>query len=196
MRSPGTTRHSDADIEPSRRENCDGQVDRLPATTPRAYTYDAATLKKKWARLHAGDAEPLPKDDKVLAAWALFHAGEFQKATEAGLKARRAPAHDRRQQGAGDLRQLPREEREDQAGALPRGRRARREAQPATTRRNANALVLHGLRARPLQPGHQRRQGAGAGARRARSRTRSRRRSSSRPSTPTRTSRSAPSTPR
>lgn len=51
------------------------------------YVYDAATLKKKWARLHAGDAEPFPKDDKVLAAWALFHAGEFQKATEAGLKA-------------------------------------------------------------------------------------------------------------
>ena len=52
-----------------------------------AYSYDAATLKKKWARLHGGDAEPLPKDDKVLAAWQLFHAGEFQKATEAGLKA-------------------------------------------------------------------------------------------------------------
>lgn len=52
-----------------------------------AYTYDTAALKKKWARLHAGDAEPLPKDDKVLAAWALYHAGEFQKATEAGLKA-------------------------------------------------------------------------------------------------------------
>ena len=51
------------------------------------YTYDTATLKKKWARLHAGDAEPLPKDDKVLAAWGLFHAGEFQKAAEAGLKA-------------------------------------------------------------------------------------------------------------
>lgn len=51
------------------------------------YTYDAAALKKKWARLHAGDAEPLPKDDKVLAAWALFHAGEFQKAHDAGLKA-------------------------------------------------------------------------------------------------------------
>jgi hypothetical protein len=52
-----------------------------------AYTYDTAALKKKWARLHAGDAEPLPKDDSVLAAWALFHAGQFQKATEAGLKA-------------------------------------------------------------------------------------------------------------
>jgi urease accessory protein UreF len=51
------------------------------------YTYDAAALKKHWARLHAGDAEPLPKDDKVLAAWALFHAGEFQKAYDAGLKA-------------------------------------------------------------------------------------------------------------
>ena len=51
------------------------------------YTYDAAALKKHWARLHAGDAEPYPKDDKVLAAWALFHAGDFQKAYDAGLKA-------------------------------------------------------------------------------------------------------------
>jgi tetratricopeptide (TPR) repeat protein len=51
------------------------------------YTYDAAALKKKWTRLHAGDAEPLPTDAKVLAAWALFHAGEFQKAYDAGLKA-------------------------------------------------------------------------------------------------------------
>jgi len=51
------------------------------------YELDAAALKKKWARLHAGDAEPLPKDDKAMAAWSLFHAGEFQKACEAGLKA-------------------------------------------------------------------------------------------------------------
>jgi len=51
------------------------------------YSYDIAALKKNWARLHAGDAEPLPTDAKVLAAWALFHAGEFQKAAEAGLKA-------------------------------------------------------------------------------------------------------------
>ena len=52
-----------------------------------AYTFDAAALKKHWPRLHAGDAEPLPTDAKVLAAWALYHAGEFQKAAEAGLKA-------------------------------------------------------------------------------------------------------------
>lgn len=51
------------------------------------YSYDAATLKKLWSRLHAGDAEPWPKDDKVVAAWSLFHAGEFQKAYDAGLKA-------------------------------------------------------------------------------------------------------------
>jgi tetratricopeptide (TPR) repeat protein len=51
------------------------------------YTYDAASLKKKWARLHAGDAEPRPLDDELLAAWALFHAGQFQPAAEAGQKA-------------------------------------------------------------------------------------------------------------
>ena len=51
------------------------------------YVYDAAALKKHWARLHAGDAEPYPKDEQVLAAWALFHAGDFHKAHEAGLKA-------------------------------------------------------------------------------------------------------------
>jgi tetratricopeptide (TPR) repeat protein len=57
-----------------------------------AFPYDspslnAAAVKKQWARLHAGDAEPLPKDAKVLDAWVLFHNGEFQKAHEAGLKA-------------------------------------------------------------------------------------------------------------
>ena len=51
------------------------------------FSLDAAAVKKSWARLHAGDAEPLPKDAKVLEAWTLFHNGEFQKAAEAGLKA-------------------------------------------------------------------------------------------------------------
>ena len=33
------------------------------------FDYTPASLKKQWARLHAGDAEPLPKDaaDKSLA---------------------------------------------------------------------------------------------------------------------------------
>lgn len=51
------------------------------------YHYDAALLKKHWARLHAGDAEPLPKDAQVLQAWAHFHNGEFQEAARAGLAA-------------------------------------------------------------------------------------------------------------
>ena len=51
------------------------------------YAFDAASLKKNWARLHAGDCEPLPKDADVLQAWVLFHNGEFQKAFDAGLKA-------------------------------------------------------------------------------------------------------------
>ena len=51
------------------------------------YAFDAASLKKNWARLHQGDCEPLPKDAAVLQAWLFFHNGEFQKAQEAGLKA-------------------------------------------------------------------------------------------------------------
>jgi hypothetical protein len=51
------------------------------------YSWNAASLKKNWARLHAGDAEPLPHDADVLQAWVLFHNGEFQRAAEAGLAA-------------------------------------------------------------------------------------------------------------
>ncbi|GAC1599631.1 MAG: hypothetical protein NVS3B2_01010 [Ramlibacter sp.] len=51
------------------------------------YPYDAASVRRDWERLHAGDAEPLPADDSVLAAWVLFHRGAFQQAAEAGLQA-------------------------------------------------------------------------------------------------------------
>ncbi len=51
------------------------------------FAYTAATLKKAWDGLHKGDAEPWPKDDAVVEAWIAFHAGEFQKACELGLKA-------------------------------------------------------------------------------------------------------------
>ncbi|MFZ5541194.1 MAG: hypothetical protein ACOY5V_15795 [Pseudomonadota bacterium] len=51
------------------------------------FVYTAATLKKAWERLHRGDVEPFPKDDAVVEAWIAFHAGEFQKACELGLKA-------------------------------------------------------------------------------------------------------------
>ena len=51
------------------------------------YQYTAATLKKSWDRLHKGDVEPFPKSEAVVDAWIAYHAGEFQKATELGLKA-------------------------------------------------------------------------------------------------------------
>ena len=50
------------------------------------YNFDAVSLTKNWARLHVGDAEPLPGDGRLLDAWTLYHNGEFQKAVDAGLK--------------------------------------------------------------------------------------------------------------
>ena len=50
-----------------------------------AFVYDGAALKKNWARLHKGDAEPFPTDKAVEEAWRLYHAGDFHGAYEAGL---------------------------------------------------------------------------------------------------------------
>jgi tetratricopeptide (TPR) repeat protein len=52
---------------------------------PGAYVFDAASTALGWTRLHRSDSEPLPTDTSLLAAWALFHNGEFQKAAAAGL---------------------------------------------------------------------------------------------------------------
>ena len=101
------------------------------------YTYDAAALKKTWARLHAGDAEPLPKDDKVLAAWALFHAGEFQKANEAGLKAGGAGITVANKAQAIYANYLERSEKNKLALFLEVAERA--EAQQANDAKNPNA---------------------------------------------------------
>jgi tetratricopeptide (TPR) repeat protein len=51
------------------------------------YSFDVASVKKNWARLHQGDCEPQPKDAAVLGAWVLFHNGEFQSAFNAGVTA-------------------------------------------------------------------------------------------------------------
>jgi hypothetical protein len=104
------------------------------------YTYDAATLKKKWARLHAGDAEPLPKDEKVLAAWALYHAGEFQKAVEAGLKAGGAGITVANKAQCIYANYLEKSEKTKLALFLEAAERA--EAQMAEDPKNANAFYL------------------------------------------------------
>ena len=105
-----------------------------------AYTHDAATLKKKWARLHAGDAEPLPKDDAVLAAWALYHAGEFQKARDAGLAAGGAGVTAANKAQAIYANHLEKNEKTRLALLLEVAERAA--AQTAAEPKNANAHYL------------------------------------------------------
>jgi tetratricopeptide (TPR) repeat protein len=82
--------------KPERRPTVDVAARKTPITMPQwtafphdaaAYRYDAAGLTKAWPRLHAGDAEPLPAATPVLAAWQLFHAGQFERAVAAGLQA-------------------------------------------------------------------------------------------------------------
>jgi tetratricopeptide (TPR) repeat protein len=53
----------------------------------KAYLYEGANLKRHWDRLHRGDCEPFPKGDVVQEAWRRYHAGEFEKAADAGLAA-------------------------------------------------------------------------------------------------------------
>lgn len=52
----------------------------------KACNYAGAALKKNWPRLHCGDAEPYPSDAHAEEAWRAYHAGEFAKAVEIGLK--------------------------------------------------------------------------------------------------------------
>jgi tetratricopeptide (TPR) repeat protein len=102
------------------------------------YRYDAAALKKHWARLHAGDAEPWPKDEKVQAAWALFHAGDFQKAFEAGLQAGGAGITVANKAQAIYANYLEKSEKTKLAMFLEVAERA--EAQQAAEPKNANAF--------------------------------------------------------
>jgi len=48
------------------------------------YAYDTAAIRKHWARLHRGDAEPYPASAQVLDAWRFHHAGDFQQAVALG----------------------------------------------------------------------------------------------------------------
>lgn len=104
------------------------------------YTHSPAALKKHWARLHAGDAEPWPKDDAVQAAWALFHAGQFQKAVAAGLKAGGAGITAANKAQAIHANYLEKSEKTKLALFLEVAERA--EAQAKAEPKNANAWYL------------------------------------------------------
>ena len=51
------------------------------------YRFDSRRLTLHWHELHRGDREPLPENDQVLQAWALFHSGAFEQARDLGLGA-------------------------------------------------------------------------------------------------------------
>ena len=60
----------------------------LPCPHAGDYAFlDADEVRAQWPRLHALDAEPLPRGEAALAAWALLHAGQFERAEAAGLAA-------------------------------------------------------------------------------------------------------------
>jgi tetratricopeptide (TPR) repeat protein len=108
---------------------------------PGAYAFDGKGLKKQWARLHAGDAEPLPADAAVLEAWALFHNGEFQKAAEAGLAAGGAGITVANKATCIYANYLEKKEKAKLDLFLEAAQRA--EAQAAAEPQNANAWYLH-----------------------------------------------------
>jgi tetratricopeptide (TPR) repeat protein len=107
----------------------------------RKFVYTAATLKKAWDPLHKGDAEPFPKDDAVVEAWIAFHAGDFQKAAELGLKARGAGITVANKATAIYANYL--EESEKTKLALFEEVAGRAEEQQAGEPKNANAFYWH-----------------------------------------------------
>ncbi len=159
-------------------------------TPRRRYAYDAAGLKKHWSRLHqAATASRSRRTPPCAGAWRHYHAGEFAQAVDAGNAAGGA-GRERRDQGAGRLRDLPREERQGEAraarGGDGLGRGAPREGAEGSRTRTTSS---RSPRAATARASRSRRRSRRAWA--ARSATRSRRRSSSSRSTPTRTSRTA-----
>ena len=110
-----------------------------------AYTHSPASLKKHWARLHRGDAEPWPQDEAVQAAWALFHAGQFQKATEAGLKAGDAGLVVANKAQAIHANYLEKSEKAKLAMFLEVAERAEAQAQAEPRQANAWYLMAYAL---------------------------------------------------
>lgn len=47
--------------------------------------FDAAAVRARWTRLHAGQPLPPPAAPALAEAWALYHSGEFAAAAAAGL---------------------------------------------------------------------------------------------------------------
>ena len=108
-----------------------------------AYGYAGTALKKQWARLHQGDAEPWPSDTGAQAAWRAYHAGEFAKAVELGLKAGNASGTNAANKAA-MIHGASVEDDEARKLALFQEIARRCEALQASDPDNANAWYYHG----------------------------------------------------
>ena len=108
-----------------------------------AYVYAGTALKKQWARLHQGDAEPWPSDTGAQAAWRAYHAGEFAKAVELGLKAGNASGTNAANKAA-MIHGASVEDDEARKLALFQEIARRCEALQASEPDNANAWYYHG----------------------------------------------------
>ena len=106
-----------------------------------SYRFDAAGLRQQWARLHTGDAEPLPQDPAVLQAWVLLHNGAFEQAVQAGLAAGSAGTTVANKAAAIYAHYL--EPQESQRLDLFMEIAQRAEEQAAQEPANANAWYLH-----------------------------------------------------
>lgn len=109
----------------------------------KAYVYAGAALKKNWERLHRGDREPFPADDKVQEAWRLYHQGEFQQAYELGASLGNAGCAVANKAAVIYATYL--EESEKKRLALFEEAAARAEAQIAAMPKYANAHYFHAL---------------------------------------------------
>lgn len=107
----------------------------------RNFQHSAASLKKVWARLHRGDCEPWPDETTVVSAWIAFHAGDFQKAADTGLKAGGAGITVANKATAIYANYL--EDNDSNKLALLEEIAGRAEAQQRKEPKNANAFYLH-----------------------------------------------------
>ena len=58
-----------------------------PMPAAGAFAFTAETVTHQWAVLHCGDAQAMPTDTRVLAAWVACHNGDFTRACALGLAA-------------------------------------------------------------------------------------------------------------
>ncbi|MCX7274569.1 MAG: hypothetical protein NTV19_15630 [Burkholderiales bacterium] len=107
-----------------------------------AYRRDDAGLRKHWARLHRGDAEPFPKDKAALHAWQAYHAGDFGQAVERGLAAGNAAGSNAANKAACIYAHYL-EKSDSRKLAIYQEVAARCEALQAAEPKNANAFYLH-----------------------------------------------------